>query len=243
MDKYDLYAPQFLPSCEYLSPEKNFACPGCGLSLGIRQIYKAVEQAIEKAKWVSIKDVFKKTLELKSQLSVIELKGKKANSVIVCFDTEAEAERSEILNKELPDIAQNEGFIYIATCCTSYPFDLYIKAKRAIEAQGNAYLHVLCPCPVGWGFDPKLTVKVGRLAVETNLYPLYEIARDFCRISVSISRPRPVEKYLKLQKRFESLNESEIKEIQERVNNSFEQLKTKASVERGDKNDEAKVGI
>ena len=51
MDKFSLYVPNFLPCKEYFEPKKNNACPGCGISLAVRQTYKAVESLIEKAVW------------------------------------------------------------------------------------------------------------------------------------------------------------------------------------------------
>ena len=71
----------------------------------------------------------------------------------------------------MPSLAVAEGFSYVATASPSHPFDLYEKVRRGFDAEGNAYLHVLCPCPQGWQFDPDLTVKVGRWAVESRAFP------------------------------------------------------------------------
>ena len=74
-----------------------------------------------------------------------------------------------------------------------------------MEIRGARYLHVFVPCPLGWGSDSGDTIKIARLAKETGLFPVFE-ARDGEVTGVSkIRRQRPVEDYLRLQKRFAHL--------------------------------------
>jgi len=62
---------------------------------------------------------------------------------------------------------------YVATTCVSYPLDLMNKVRKALNYDGPTFLHMLGPCPKGWKFDEKLTLDMGRLAVETGMWTLY----------------------------------------------------------------------
>ena len=125
-------------------------------------------------------------------------------------------------NKDVPAIMAAHGINYVATCSASYPLDIFIKLKKAMTIQGVKYLHIHTPCPPGWGFDPRYTVKIGKLAVETGLYTLYEIEYSdwsFTGPSKRINRKklRPVIEYFKMQTRFKALTESRISEIQQQI--------------------------
>jgi len=229
MDKFSLYVPNFLPFKEYFIPEKNQACPGCGLALAIRQSYKALEKGIEKAIWQPLieDESSERTLDLfgvgKTEVSFLRIpKGK--GDLILCLDNEAGGSLNEALEKPMPSIAVAEGFSYVATACPSYPFDLYEKVKRGLETEGKAYIHILCPCPEGWQFEPELTVKIGRWAVESRAFPLYEVGGGVYNLTCEIPKPRSLSDYLKAQKRFESLTEKEISEAQTFVESGYKKL-------------------
>ncbi|GAH55772.1 unnamed protein product, partial [marine sediment metagenome] len=74
--------------------------------------------------------------------------------------------------KNMPAIAAAHNIPYVATACPSYPFDLMAKVKKGIETPGPAYIHILSVCPTGWRCPTDLTVRIGRLAVETGIFPL-----------------------------------------------------------------------
>jgi pyruvate ferredoxin oxidoreductase beta subunit len=117
----------------------------------------------------------------------------------------------------------------VATACPSYPFDLFDKVKRAQAVEGPAYIHVFSVCPTGWRSAPELSVKMGRLAVETGVFPLYEIVNGQYRLSMDISPLRPVVEYTKVQGRFRHLTPDLLEQMQGRVIKSYEELKKKAS--------------
>lgn len=119
--------------------------------------------------------------------------------------------------KNMVAIAVAHGIPYVATANPSYVFDLYFKVKKAIETPGPAYIHVLSVCPTGWRSPTDLTVRLGRLAVETGVFPLYEVVNGKYRLTVEIPKLRPVTDYLKPQGRFRHLREPEINFIQEQV--------------------------
>ncbi len=108
---------------------------------------------------------------------------------------------------------------YAATVSASEPMDLARKIEKARSIKGPRLLAALSPCPTGWGYDPKESVEIGKLAVKTGLWPLKEYV-DGKVVHTHIPSPRlPVEDYLKKQGRFTHLfrptrNEVLLKEIQ-----------------------------
>ena len=111
---------------------------------------------------------------------------------------------------------------YVATVIGAEPLDLARKIEKAKSLKGPRLVLALAPCPPGWGFDPKESVEIGRLAVRTGVWPLKEYV-DGVVTHTRIPRPRtPVEEYLKRQERYAHLfapkrNEALLGEIQARV--------------------------
>ncbi|MDD4876278.1 MAG: pyruvate synthase subunit PorB [Dehalococcoidales bacterium] len=129
--------------------------------------------------------------------------------------------------KNMPAIAAAHNIPYVATACPSYPFDLMAKVAKGLNAEGPAYIHILSICPTGWRTAPDLTIKIGRLAVETGIFPLYEIENGEYKLSVKIPELRPVTDYMNLQGRFRHLSDATIEEIQQRVNEEYAKLMEK----------------
>jgi pyruvate ferredoxin oxidoreductase beta subunit len=74
-----------------------------------------------------------------------------------------------------------------------------------MAVRGARYLHVLVPCPLGWGTPSNLTIRMARLATQSGLFPVFE-ARDGEVTEVTrIRQHMPVEDYLRPQKRFAHL--------------------------------------
>ncbi len=131
--------------------------------------------------------------------------------------------------KNVPAIVAAHDVPYVATACPSYPFDLMAKVARGVAVRGPAYVHILSVCPTGWRFTPDLTIRIGRLAVETGMFPLYEVEDGKYKLSIDLPQLRPVQDYLKLQGRFRHLSEETIKKIQNRVNKEYTRLKEKVA--------------
>ncbi len=107
--------------------------------------------------------------------------------------------------KNLPQIAMAHNIPYVATATVADLHDLEHKVTTAMGIHGARYIHILVPCPLGWGSPSNDTIKLARLAKETGLFPVYE-ALDGEVTSVSkIRKHMPVEEYLKLQRRFAHL--------------------------------------
>ena len=130
--------------------------------------------------------------------------------------------------KNMPAIVAAHHIPYVATACPSYPIDLVQKVKKAAELKGPAYVHILSVCPTGWRSAPDLSIKLGRLAVETGVFPLYEVEQGKYRLTIDFPKLRPLKEYIKLQGRFRHLTDSMIEEIEKRVHQEYEQLKKKA---------------
>lgn len=104
--------------------------------------------------------------------------------------------------KDIASILVAHGSPYVATASPHLWKDLANKVRKAQSIEGPTFLHVVAPCPRGWYFEPHLTIKVAKLAVETRIFPIYEVENGRYRINYLIQRPRPVEEYLRLQNRF-----------------------------------------
>jgi len=107
--------------------------------------------------------------------------------------------------KNAPLIAMAHEIPYVATATVAELHDLEAKVERAMELHGPRYLHVLVPCPLGWGSESRDTIRIARLAKETGLFPVFEAEHGEV-VSVSKIRRRvAVEEYLRLQRRFAHL--------------------------------------
>lgn len=131
--------------------------------------------------------------------------------------------------KNMPAIVVAHNAPYVATACPSYPFDLMDKVKKGLETEGPAYVHILSVCPTGWRCLPELSVRIGRLAVETGIFPLYEVENGQYKLNFDFPKLRPIDDYLKLQGRFKHLSPDEIKKIQDRVTTEYQKLKEMAT--------------
>jgi pyruvate ferredoxin oxidoreductase beta subunit len=97
------------------------------------------------------------------------------------------------------------GIPYVATATVAELRDLEAKITRAMEFRGARYVHILVPCPLGWGHASDQTIRIARLAKETGLFPVFEAEHgEVTRVS-RIHRRVPVEEYLGIQNRFAHL--------------------------------------
>ncbi|MBC8512080.1 MAG: pyruvate synthase subunit beta [Dehalococcoidia bacterium] len=131
--------------------------------------------------------------------------------------------------KNVPAIAAAHDIPYVATACPSYPFDLMNKVEKAAKIDGPAYIHILSVCPTGWRTPTDTTISLGRLAIRTGIFPLYEIENGKYKLNVDPPQLRPVEDYIKLQGRFRHLSSETIADIQDRVNAEYAKLKKKVT--------------
>ncbi|GAH52059.1 unnamed protein product, partial [marine sediment metagenome] len=133
--------------------------------------------------------------------------------------------------KNMPKILEAHGIPYVATAISSYPLDLYEKFKNAMKINGPKYIHILAPCPPGWGYNPKDSIEIGRLAVQTGFWPLYEVidgkfilSKDSQRF-LDATKRKPISEYLNIQKRFKNISDEDIENHQNYIKEQWKQIK------------------
>jgi len=133
--------------------------------------------------------------------------------------------------KDMPAIAVAHNIPYVATACPSYPFDMMDKVKKAMSVQGPSYIQIFSVCPTGWRCAGDLTVRLGRLAVETGVFPLYEVENGKYKMSMDVPKLKPLTDYTKLQGRFRHLTPEALSQIEAKVVEKYNEIKAKASGE------------
>jgi len=107
--------------------------------------------------------------------------------------------------KNLPRIAMAHEIPYVATATVDDLHDLEAKVEHAMTLHGARYLHILVPCPLGWGSASHDTIRLARLARETGIFPVFEAEHGEVTRVTKIRRRLPVEDYLRPQRRFAHL--------------------------------------
>jgi len=130
--------------------------------------------------------------------------------------------------KNMAAIAAAHNIPYVATACPSYPIDLIEKVKKAAAVEGPSYIHILSVCPTGWRSLPELSIKLGRLAVETGVFPLYEVENGRYHMSLDFPELRPLKEYTKWQGRFRHLTDDKLAEIEKRLHAEYKHLKARS---------------
>lgn len=135
---------------------------------------------------------------------------------------------NEKYRKDIMEIVKAHHVKYLAQANVAYLPDLRNKAKKALETSGPAFLLVFQPCTNVWKFPTSDYVSVAQLATETNYWPLYEIENGDYNLNLDVKNKKPIEKYLKTQKRFKHLfedkNKNVIERIQKNVDEKWEKL-------------------
>jgi len=130
--------------------------------------------------------------------------------------------------KHIMDIMAAHYNPYSATATIGFPHDLRRKIAKVKGIRGTKFIHMLVPCPTGWRMASDLSPDVSRLAVETNIFPLYEV-EDGVRYTINHEPLKlPVEEYLLKQGRFKHLKKEEIQRIQKDADDEWNKLQYKA---------------
>jgi pyruvate ferredoxin oxidoreductase beta subunit/2-oxoisovalerate ferredoxin oxidoreductase beta subunit len=129
--------------------------------------------------------------------------------------------------KNITEILAAHRIPYAATASIAFPEDMIQKFNVAKQLKGGTrFLHVFASCPTGWRIPSEISVKIARLAVQTNVFPLYEI-KNGIDYRLNYKGDRPVTDYLKVQGRFKHLTDDDIKQIQDMVDEDWELLRRK----------------
>jgi pyruvate/2-oxoacid:ferredoxin oxidoreductase beta subunit len=131
--------------------------------------------------------------------------------------------------KNLIEIMAAHEIPYAATATAGFLPDLVRKVEKAKAIRGTRLLILLVPCLDGWGVPEDQGIAVARLAVETGVFPLYEV-EDGCRYTVNDPRKqRPVRDYLQVQRRYAAIDEAQTAELQREVDAGWDRLVQRAS--------------
>ncbi|MBA7558097.1 Pyruvate synthase subunit PorB [subsurface metagenome] len=178
-----------------------------------------------------------------------------SNIIYVCYDNEAymntgiqrssstphgaftttTTKGKERYKKNLPGILAAHEIPYVATCSISEPLDLYDKFKKAKSIKGCKYIHILAPCPPGWGYQSEESIEMARLAVKTGSWILYEVENGIMTLSkkskslLDSSKRAPLVDYLSKQKRFSQISEKDLIELQEHIKHNWERINVELS--------------
>jgi pyruvate ferredoxin oxidoreductase beta subunit len=148
--------------------------------------------------------------------------------------------------KPIADIMVAHDMPYVATASPYYWKDLVMKARKGIEVNGPAFMHVYAPCPRGWRSDAAKSIELSRLAVETCIFPLWEAVNGEYQLSIpskvialAPQKKKPVKEYLQVQGRFRHLftpkYEKLLDEIQRLTDARWEKLLKKCGVTQSGK--------
>jgi pyruvate ferredoxin oxidoreductase beta subunit len=137
------------------------------------------------------------------------------------------------LRKDITAIAVAHHVPYVAQAASVHWHDLSEKVKRAAAAEGPAFLNVLTNCPVGWGHEPRASLEIMNAAVDTCFWPLYEVREGRYRLTYIPERVRPIEDWLRGQKRFAHLLRPEsadlVQRIQQQVDHEWAALRLRSA--------------
>jgi len=138
------------------------------------------------------------------------------------------ADWKRLRKKNIVEVLVAHRIPYAATANIAYPDDLVRKAQKAKSVKGSKFIHIFASCPTGWRIPSEMSIKIARMAVQTNIFPLYEV-EDGVRYTINY-RPKEylVREYFKLQGRFRHLTEKDMDQIQAMVNEDWELLLRKA---------------
>jgi len=117
---------------------------------------------------------------------------------------------------------------YAATANIAFPEDLVRKVQKARGLKGSRFIHIYASCPTGWRIPSEMSIKIARMAVQTNIFPLYEVEEGFKYTINYKPKEYLVREYFKLQGRFRYLSDRDLDQIQEMVNEDWKLLLRKA---------------
>jgi pyruvate/2-oxoacid:ferredoxin oxidoreductase beta subunit len=126
--------------------------------------------------------------------------------------------------KPLPLLVAMHRVPYTATASVAYPEDFIGKLSYAKPIKGFRFIQVSAPCPTGWRFDPRYSVKIAKEMVLSGLWPLYEVAEGTLKLSLKPKELKPVKDVLRMQGRFRHITDDEVDEIQGWVDANWARL-------------------
>ncbi len=154
--------------------------------------------------------------------------GQKSSSTPLNATTGSTPTGKSTRKKNLIEILAAHRIPYIATTSPSHLNDMAAKIKKAKTIRGTKVIIVLIPCLPGWGVADNAAVKTARLAVESGVFPLFEVEGGLTYTMTKATKTQPINDYLSLQKRYRHLNDEQIAQIQQDVDEDWQRLTTRA---------------
>jgi Pyruvate:ferredoxin oxidoreductase and related 2-oxoacid:ferredoxin oxidoreductases, beta subunit len=130
--------------------------------------------------------------------------------------------------KDLDGIVAAHDPPYMATACSAYPQDLFKKVQKALSIRGPKFLHILAPCPPGWRYSSEKTIEMGKLAVKSGMWILYE--REYGKVTINgpskaaMIKPVPVEDYISVQGRFKGISKEALESLKSQAERNAKRL-------------------
>ncbi|MHA1369596.1 MAG: thiamine pyrophosphate-dependent enzyme [Promethearchaeota archaeon] len=172
------------------------------------------------------------------------------NFIYVCYDNEIYAntgtQRSgstpfgaittttpfgkKVHKKDIGRIIAAHDIPYVGTVNGTDPLDVFSTFKKIKDIKGPRFVHILSPCPPGWRYDSSETVEIGRLAIKSGMWILWEQENGVFKLKprskkyLDKSKRIPVKEYIKRQGRFRLVTEKEIQELQHWVDQNWENI-------------------
>jgi pyruvate ferredoxin oxidoreductase beta subunit len=122
----------------------------------------------------------------------------------------------EQFRKDLTEIMVAHKIPYVAQAVVGNWRDLTSKVERALAIEGPKFINVFQPCRLGWSYKPEATCEMGRLSVDTCVWPLYEVTNGVYKVSKPREK-KPVLDWLLMQGRFRHLSKPENKHILDEI--------------------------
>ncbi len=126
--------------------------------------------------------------------------------------------------KDIAKIVAAHNPPYLATASPAFPDDLAKKVRTAAATQGPGFLHVISPCPLGWGFSSSKTVQLARLAVETGLWKLYTLDHGQLKLNHHPKHRKPAKEFLSVQARFRHWTNEQFEAHQKSLDKEWETI-------------------
>lgn len=136
----------------------------------------------------------------------------------------------KLRKKNIVEVLVAHRIPYAATASIAFPEDLMAKVEKAKSMTGSRFIHIFSSCPTGWGMPSEMSIKIARMAVQTTIFPLYEV-EDGLRYTINYTpKGYLVNEYFRLQGRFKHLTEEDLDSIQEMVDEDWNLLLRKAGI-------------
>ena len=143
----------------------------------------------------------------------------------------------EQFSKDLTGIMAAHEIPYAAQASIGNYMDLMRKAEKAFATPGPKFMNVMQPCRLGWAYKPELTIQIAKLAIDTCMWPIYEVIDGQWKLSYKPREKKPIIEFLKPQGRFRHLfkpeNQPILESIQQEIDRRWEALLLRCGEKQG----------